>query len=152
MGSVSSCSYDTRTAVLTNRQAVRIAWGDCDAAGIVYFPRYFEWFDNGTHALFDKAGLSFAAMTHLYPGVAIPIVTTRANFILPSTYGDEVAIDTTIVRWGRTSFDVQHRLLRGEELAVECFETRVWTVRNSEKALEGQAVPAEVIERFRADN
>src|SRR6185295_2284791 len=113
MGSVSSCSYDTRTAVLTNRQAVRIAWGDCDAAGIVYFPRYFEWFDAGTHALFDKAGLSFTTMSQRHAGVAIPIVTTRANFILPSTYGDEVAIDTTISRWGRSSFDVHHRLLRG---------------------------------------
>src|SRR5881396_1207786 len=70
--------------VLTSRQTVRIAWGDCDAAGIVYFPRYFEWFDAGTHALIDKAGLSFARMIEKHPGVAIPVVSTRATFILPS--------------------------------------------------------------------
>ena len=134
--------------MITNRQTVRIAWGDCDAAGIVYFPRYFEWFDAGTHALFDKAGLSFATMSEQYGRVAIPLVDTRATFIRPSTYGDEVAIDTVIARWGRSSFDVHHRLLKGEELAVECFETRVWAVRDAGNRLEGRPVPPEVVDRF----
>lgn len=31
--------------MLTNRRTVRIEWGDCDPAGIVYFPRYFAIFD-----------------------------------------------------------------------------------------------------------
>ena len=133
---------------LTSRQTIRIAWGDCDAAEIVFFPRYFEWFDAGTHALFDKAGLSFAKLSELYGRVAIPLVATRATFILPSTYGDDVAIDTAISRWGRSSFDVHHRLLRGDALAVECFETRVWTVWNAENRLRGEAVPQDVIALF----
>jgi len=133
--------------VLTNRQSIRIAWGDCDAAGIVYFPRYFEWFDNATHALFDRAGLSFATMIEQYSGVSIPVVKISSNFIRPSTYGEDVAIDTTIARWGRSSFDVQHRLLRGAELAVECAETRVWTIRR-EGRLEGTAVPEYVKQLF----
>ena len=135
---------------LTSRQIVRIAWGDCDAAGIVFFPRYFEWFDASTHALFDKVGLSFAKIREHYGGAAIPLVATRATFILPSTYGDEVAIDTDIVRWGRSSFDVHHRLLRGEALAVEGFETRVWTGRTADHRLEGQPIPPEVIQLFTA--
>ena len=131
-----------------SRQTIRIAWGDCDALGIVFFPRYFEWFDAGTHTLFDKVGLSFARLSELYGRVAIPLVAARATFILPSTYGDEVVIDTAITRWGRSSFDVHHRLLRGDALAVEGFETRVWTVRNAEDRLEGQPVPQSVIALF----
>ena len=133
--------------MLTNRQTVRIAWGDCDAAGIVYFPRYFEWFDNATHALFDKAGVSFAALTERYRGASLPLVKVSSHFIRPSTYGDEVAIDTMVLRWGRSSFDVRHRLFRGEELAVECLETRVWTIRH-EGRLKGEAVPDEVKQLF----
>lgn len=132
---------------MTSRHTIRIAWGDCDAAGIVYFPRYFEWFDAGTHALFDKAGLSFARMSEAYPGISIPLAATRASFIRPSTYGDEVAIETLISRWGRSSFDVHHRLLRGVDLAVECVETRVWTLRTAGR-LQSQAVPPSVIELF----
>ena len=134
--------------MLTSRQAIRVAWGDCDAAEIVFFPRYFEWFDAGTHILFDKVGLSFARLSELYGRVAIPLVATRATFILPSTYGDDVVIDTAIARWGRSSFDVHHRLLRGDALAVECLETRVWTIWNAAHRLEGQAVPQDVIARF----
>jgi 4-hydroxybenzoyl-CoA thioesterase len=133
---------------VTSRHTVRIAWGDCDALGIVFFPRYFEWFDAGTQGLFEKAGLSFARLSEQYGGATFPLVATRANFILPSTYGEDVAIDTTISRWGRSSFDVQHRLLRGDELAVECFETRVWVVRDAANRLKGQPVPADVIQLF----
>ena len=28
--------------LLTNRRTIRVQWGDCDPAGIVFYPRYFE--------------------------------------------------------------------------------------------------------------
>jgi acyl-CoA thioesterase FadM len=27
------------------RTEILVAWGDCDPAGIVYYPNYFHWFD-----------------------------------------------------------------------------------------------------------
>ena len=45
------------TEMLTNTQQILIAWGDCDPAGIVFYPRYFAWFDAATAALFAAAGL-----------------------------------------------------------------------------------------------
>ena len=41
--------------MLTNTRLIRVQWGDCDPAGIVFYPRYFEWFDAGTILLFEKA-------------------------------------------------------------------------------------------------
>ena len=39
-------------AMLVNKRTVRIEWGDCDPAGIVYYPRYFAIFDHSTaHAV-----------------------------------------------------------------------------------------------------
>ena len=32
-----------------NSRALRIEWGDCDPAGIVFYPRYFAMFDHSTH-------------------------------------------------------------------------------------------------------
>ena len=34
------------------KRARRIQWGDCDPAGIVFYPRYFEIFDASTTAMF----------------------------------------------------------------------------------------------------
>src|SRR5256885_11654232 len=44
----------------------------------------------------------------------------------------------------RSSFDVQHRLLKSGALAVECFETRVWTVKDEDGRMHGAPVPEEV--------
>ncbi len=136
--------------MLTNRRTIVVQWGDCDPAGLVYFPRYFEWFDACTAALFARAGLRKAAMLEQYGIVGIPLVDARARFIAPSTYGDEVVVDSRVAGWRRSSFDVQHRLLRGETLAVEGFETRVWTGRDPSAAsgLRSRPIPSDVIERF----
>ncbi len=45
---------------LVNRRAVTIEWGDCDPAGIVFYPRYFAMFDASTAALFAVAGAATA--------------------------------------------------------------------------------------------
>jgi 4-hydroxybenzoyl-CoA thioesterase len=55
------------------------------------------------------------------------MVDTRARFTAPSTYGDEVVIDSRVTRVGRSSFDIEHRLIKGQQVCVEAFETRVWT-------------------------
>ena len=35
-------------AMASNARTVRIEWGDCDPAGIVFYPRYFAMFDHST--------------------------------------------------------------------------------------------------------
>lgn len=54
------------------------------------------------------------------------MVDIRAQFFIPSRYGDDVEVESQITEFGRSSFNVHHRLLRGEELAAEGFEKRVW--------------------------
>ena len=117
--------------MLVNRRKLRIEWGDCDPAGIVYFPRYFQHFDSASVALFEKAtGLKKIDMAARYKMVGIPMVNIRARFLIPSRYGDDVEIESQITEFRRSSFEIRHQLFRGKELAVECFETRVWTVRD----------------------
>ena len=41
--------------MLVNTRIVRIEWGDCDPAGIVYSPRYMAIFDACTSALIERA-------------------------------------------------------------------------------------------------
>lgn len=136
--------------MLTNRKAIHFEWGDCDPAGIVYYPRYFAYFDNCTAALFEAAGLPKQQMLKTYGIVGIPMVDTRARFIAPSQFGDDVVVESSILKWNRSSFEVQHKLYRGETLAVECSETRVWAVHSGSDAekIEGRPVPEEIIERF----
>ena len=138
--------------MFTNRKTLHVEWGDCDPAGIVYYPRYFAYFDNCTAALFEAAGLPKHQMLKTYGIVGIPMVDTRARFLAPSKFGDDIVIESSITEWRRSSFDVQHKVFKGDVLAVECSETRVWAVRskNDPETIEGQAVPQDVIARFGA--
>jgi 4-hydroxybenzoyl-CoA thioesterase len=138
--------------MLTNRKTIHVEWGDCDPAGIVYYPRYFGYFDNCTAALFEAAGLPKHQMLKSYDIVGIPMVDTRARFLTPSKFGDDIVVESRITEWRRSSFDVHHKVFKGEVLAVECSETRVWAIRSKSdpEAIEGHPVPQDVIARFGA--
>ncbi|MGH9939932.1 MAG: acyl-CoA thioesterase [Blastocatellia bacterium] len=136
--------------MLTNIRTILIEWGDCDPAGIVFYPRYFAWFDAATAALFAAAGLPIHKLFPDYGIAGMPMVDTRARFFEPARFGDEVRIESVIAEFRRSSFDVRHRLFRGDTLTVEGFETRVWTVWDPEdpERLKAASIPAEVIARF----
>ena len=113
---------------LRNTRKVRIEWGDCDPAGIVFYPRYFEIFDASTSALFERAlGLTKFQALKTFNFAGYPLARTRARFIRPTRFGDDVTVDTT-VEIGRASFAIEHRLSLNGVTCVECSETRVWAV------------------------
>ncbi|UFN47184.1 acyl-CoA thioesterase [Roseomonas sp. OT10] len=138
--------------MLTHRRELTIEWGDCDPAGIVFYPRYFAMFDASTAALFERAlGLRKIEMLRRHDIVGIPMVDTRAKFSIPCAFGDRVVIESRVTAFRRSSFDVHHRLLRDDgALGVEGFETRVWVGRHPETpgAIKSRPIPAEVIARF----
>ena len=81
-----------------------------------------------------------------------PLVNTHARFLVPTRFGDDVTIESTVAAFRRSSFDVRHRLTKDGQLAVEGFETRVW-VRGDPTTPEGMKsspLPREVIERLSA--
>jgi 4-hydroxybenzoyl-CoA thioesterase len=131
--------------MLSCRTQIRIQWGDCDPAGIVYFPRYFAFFDSATIALLETVGLKKAALLEKYAVAGFPVVHVEADFKGSCTFGDEVTIESTIERCGRASFDARHRLLKADgTLAVEFRETRVWVTRDGQGGIKAVAIPEEI--------
>ena len=133
---------------MRNRKTIDIEWGDCDPAEIVYYPRYFAYFDACTTALFKKAGLSKRDMLKTYRIIGIPLVDVQASFRAPSRFSETVTVESEITQLGRSSFHVRHRLFNKGILAVECLETRVWACRSASdpEKIEGKPIPQEVIE------
>src|SRR3982074_1424182 len=84
--------------MFVHRRDVQIQWGDCDPANIVYYPRYFEMFDDSTSIMFEAAGFSKQDIVKRYGLVGIPMVDTRAKFYVASTHGDWITIDDVMRR------------------------------------------------------
>jgi 4-hydroxybenzoyl-CoA thioesterase len=136
--------------MLSNTRVVRIEWGDCDPAGIIFYPRYFEIFDAATAALFERAlGITKFQMFKTLEFSGFPLVRTQARFLKPTRFGDDVTVETT-VKFGRSSFQIEHRLSLKGDVCAECSEKRVWVVRDATGALESHPVPEAVLAKFRA--
>jgi 4-hydroxybenzoyl-CoA thioesterase len=136
---------------LIQRRTLTIEWGHCDPAGIVFNPRFFEFFDTNTWMLFEKAlGVKQSELASTYGIVGIALVDARANFLKPAKFGDTIEVASRITEFRRSSFDVQHTITIGSDVATEGNETRVWAVRdktNPDK-ITTAAIPAEVIAKF----
>lgn len=140
--------------MLANRREIEIEWGDCDAAGIVFYPRYFAMFDASTAYLFEKAtGLKKQAWREKYGVIGFPMVDTAAKFLLPSRYGDVIAIETRATVLRRSSFDIEHRVYREGALAIEARETRVWAAAEPDRpgGIKGVPLPEDLRRALQGD-
>jgi len=138
--------------MLVNSRVVRIEWGDCDPAGIVYYPRYFAFFDACTSALLERAlGMTKHHYLKAYDFAGHPLVNARSRFLIPTRFGDDVTIETSVTEIKRSSFQITHLLKKADgALGVEGFETRVWTGRDpaDPSKIRSRPIPAEVIEKL----
>ena len=108
----------------THVTRTRVRFGETDAAGIVFYPTFFAWFDLGTHGLL-RAALGELRDAHGRPKLPLPIVETGARFAAPLHYDDAIAIRSTITELGTSSLRVEHVVLRGDTETARGFEVRV---------------------------
>jgi 4-hydroxybenzoyl-CoA thioesterase len=129
-----------------------VQWGDCDPAGIVFYPRYFEWFDASTILLFEKAtGLTKIKMLEKYNGAGLALLEARAVFKIASQYGEDLSVETRVTEFRRSSFFVHHKVAKSDGvLALEGFETRLWTARDPDdrNRLRSAPMPPEILAAF----
>lgn len=139
--------------MFTDAREPTIEWGHRDPAGIVFYPRHFEMFAAPTAALFAAApGMTKRGMVARFDAAGSPMVDTRAKFHAPSAHDDRARVESAVTALRRSSFDVERRVLKGDALAVEDFESRVWVGRHpdSPACLQARPLPEEGGARLRA--
>src|SRR5262245_34152267 len=105
---------------------VKVRWSEADPAGIVFYPRFFEWFDLATEALFESLGLPWAMIFPKYRIVGVPIVESGARFAAPVRYGDAVRIRSTVTEVQGKTFRMEHEVSVEETHCASGFEVRAW--------------------------
>lgn len=105
--------------------ACEVHWGDCDPAGIIFYPTYFRWFDAATWALFATVGYTAKRMRR--EARALPLVNADCQFIHPAEQADRCEVRSKIQRFGGKSFVVAHEVVRADGVMLaRGTETRVW--------------------------
>ena len=88
------------------RSDILIRFSHCDPAGIVFFPRYLEMFNDLVEDWCrDELGFTFAEI-HLERGWGLPTVHLDVDFMVPSTLGDRLSATLRVNKIGRSSIGV----------------------------------------------
>lgn len=137
---------------LVNKRELTVEWGHCDPAGIVFHPRFIEYFDWCCVLLLEKAtGFTKSELGSVYGLAGIPIVDLQVRFLDVVSYDDRVQIYSTASELKRSSFVIRHCLVKRSSVAVECVQTRVWCISNPRdpKRLKAGAIPEEIVGKLR---
>jgi 4-hydroxybenzoyl-CoA thioesterase len=136
---------------IAGRFACEVYWGDCDPAGIIFYPTYFRWMDAATWAFMGSVGFSPQRMREEH--LSMPLVGADCKFLQPARHGDRCEVRSRIARFGGASFVVSHEVVRddGTVLATGS-ETRVWAryVDGPGTPIKAQPIPEDVKARFAA--
>ncbi len=130
--------------------SMRIDFGDCDPAGIVFYPNFFRWFDRATHDMFRQAGYTFAQIRADHGWLAWPLADVGARFRLPARAGEQIEIRTGISEWHERTFRLSHQVFRNDQLLVDGWELRFMgeTHPDDPARLRAVVIPASMKEAF----
>jgi len=136
-----------------NRIDIRVRWSEADPAGIAFYPRFFEWFDMATEALFDSLEMPWPQLFPRYRVVGVPIVDAGARFVSPVRYGDTVTVRASVSEVREKTFRVEHEVWVGERHCASGFEVRAWVAQPDEPdgKLRARALPIEVAAKLRGE-
>lgn len=103
------------------RTTVPVRFGDVDHAGIVYYPQFFIYFHEAFEDFFNEGGLSYVRMLDELR-LGFPTVHVTTDYKAPLRYGDQLQLDLSVPKVGRSSATLRyvgHRARDGV-LCVTC--------------------------------
>lgn len=92
---------------------ITVDWGDTDAGGLIYYPRFFHFVIVGLNDYFSLATDGEHPMeTYRKAGYVLPAVEASASFHSPLRAGDTALLETTVVDNGTASLTVGFTITR----------------------------------------
>ncbi|MEJ8853349.1 acyl-CoA thioesterase [Variovorax robiniae] len=126
---------------------VAVTFGDCDPAGIVFFPNFSRWMDAASHNYFMQCGLPpWHSMPELPGCIGCPLLEIHTRFVTSATYGEHLDIETQVEEWRGKVFIQRHRVMRGDTLICEGRETRALCVKQESGRLKAIPVPQFILD------
>ena len=127
-----------------NTHTMRVDWGDCDPAGIVFYPNFYRWMDCSFWLLFESQNLTLEVLKRRFRAFGGPLVDSGATFQAPARVGDMLTITSQIEKWSRKSFYVAHQFTLGDTKIASGFEKRVWGIRQDDGSIRANSIPNEI--------
>ncbi|MBD0373772.1 MAG: acyl-CoA thioesterase [Pyrinomonadaceae bacterium] len=97
---------------------IKVRFGDCDPAGLVYFPVIFHYCHVAMEEFFGaRCGIAYHALMS-EERIGFPTVNVQAEFFVPLVYGDEAEIEISVSQTGRSSVTFEYGIRRASDAAL----------------------------------
>jgi 4-hydroxybenzoyl-CoA thioesterase len=131
---------------------VRVEFGHCDPAGIIWYPNFFHWIDAASRYYFEQCGVpTWAETTRTMGIIGTPIVDTKAQFFKTATYGEHLRIHTQITEWRQKSFVLSYAIRRTNadgsvDDIMKCEDVRIFAARreDGQNGIRAVAIPESI--------
>ncbi|HEX8847339.1 MAG TPA: thioesterase family protein [Pyrinomonadaceae bacterium] len=91
---------------------IPVRFGDCDPAGLVYYPVLFHYCHIAMEEFFaERCGISYSRLM-ADERIGFPTVNVQAEFFVPLVYGDEAEIEVLVSGVGRSSVTFEYSIRR----------------------------------------
>lgn len=123
---------------------IKVRFGDCDPAGLVYYPVIFHYCHVAMEEFFaERCGIPYHKLMR-DERIGFPTVNTQAEFFVPLVYGDEAEIEVSVARVGQSSVTFEYSIRRAQDGVLCARSTNVHVSMNLDTR---RAVP--IPERYR---
>jgi YbgC/YbaW family acyl-CoA thioester hydrolase len=123
---------------------ITVRFGDCDPAGLVYYPVLFHYCHVAMEEFFaEHCGIPYHRLM-MDERIGFPTVNTRAEFFVPLVYGDEAEVEVSVSRVGQSSVTFEYAIRRASDAELCARSTNVHVSMNLDTR---RAVP--IPERYR---
>ena len=131
----------------TTTHSVYVTFGDCDPAGIVFFPNFSHWMDTASLSFFMQCGVPpWRELEKTRGIVGTPLLEINTKFMKSATYGETLTITTHVEEWRSKVVVQMHRITRaradgGDDLICEGREVRAFVKRDANDRDRLRAIP-----------
>ena len=130
--------------------SLQVMFGDCDPAGIAFYPNFLKWMDASSHHFFLQCGLPpFSELEKTSGIVGHPLLEIQTRFHKPATYGETLSVHTCVDEWREKVFVHQHVIQRGDVVLCEGREVRTFVTRHPDNPsrLRSIPIPQDIMQR-----
>ncbi|WP_226553925.1 acyl-CoA thioesterase [Celeribacter naphthalenivorans] len=115
---------------------VDVTFGDCDPAGIVFYPNIFRWMDAAFQKFLRPIG-GHRAVEEEFGSIGLGLADAQAQFRSTIREGDLLDVFLSVEKWSGRSVTLRYEGRVGERLAFESREVRCLFIRTESGIVAG---------------
>ncbi|MCU0454121.1 MAG: acyl-CoA thioesterase [Bacteroidetes bacterium] len=79
---------------MTHRSVIRVRYAETDQMKVVYYGRYFEYFEQARTDLLREQGLAYADLER--EGIFLPVIEAHATYHRSASYDDRIVVESIV--------------------------------------------------------